>query len=302
MPNWCRTARRAEERAPLHISSVRDRHRSCEPDEVVATLLRRTVRGATAQVSGLPGALASARGIVRSLRMYYGDPRQIGRMQEFYSQLLRPGDLAFDIGAHVGSRTLPWLRLGANVVAVEPVPQAMFVMRCFYGRNHRVRLISAAVGDTCGELPMLVCEREPTVSTLSAGWADRMTHERQAFGRTHWRRSVLVSVTTLDALIDQFGRPAFCKIDVEGYDRAVLDGLSQALPALSFEYVPPALDLAVECVVRLGELGKYEYNWSYGESMQMHWPGWVDAATLLAHLESYPSQGNPGDVYAHLRD
>jgi hypothetical protein len=128
-----------------------------------------------------------------------------------------------------------------------------------------------------------------------------MLRERAGFARTRWGRSVVVPVTTLDALIGRYGRPAFCKIDVEGYDLEVLHGLSEPLPALSFEYVPPALDLVLACLDRLAELGPYAFNWSAGESMQWCWPTWVDAATLAAYLRDYPAQGNPGDVYARLR-
>jgi FkbM family methyltransferase len=288
--------------ASLYISAPHWRHGRCLREPVASTLFSRALpAAAAAQFNTISGAVAATRGIVRSLWMYYGDVPQLRRMQAFYSQLIRPGDLAFDVGAHVGSRTLPWLRLGARVIAIEPVPQSMFVMRCLYGRHPRVRLVAAAVGSARGVLPMLVCEREPTVSTLSSDWAERMTHERDAFGRTRWGRSVLVPVTTLDDLIATFGMPAFCKIDVEGYDRPVLDGLSQSVPALSFEYVPPAVDLALDCVNRLQQLADYEFNWSSGESMQMEWPRWVDARTLSAHLEAYPRQGNPGDVYARVR-
>ena len=244
------------------------------------------------------GHLASVLGVVRSLRIYYGNPGQLRRMQRLYARLLRPGDLVFDVGAHVGSRTWVWSRLGARVVAVEPVPQAMGVLRMLHGRRPRVTLVQAAVGRQAGRLPMLVCEREPTVSTLSADWADRMLRERDAFARTRWGHSVLVPVVTLDELIARYGRPVFCKIDVEGYDLEVLHGLSEALPALSFEYVPPALDLALACLERLTALGRYEFNWSWGESMHLRWPEWVSAATLADYLRSYPAQGNPGDVYA----
>jgi FkbM family methyltransferase len=240
-------------------------------------------------------------GVARSLWMYYGQPGHHRRMRRFYAGLLRPGDLAFDIGAHVGSRTFVWAGLGARVVAVEPVPQAMRVLTVLYGRHPRVQLVQAAVGRQPGRLPMLVCVREPTVSTLSANWAERMLRERDAFARTRWEREVVVPVTTLDVLIARHGRPAFCKIDVEGYDLEVLQGLSAPLPALSFEYVPPALDLVLACVDRLAALGSYEFNWSPGESMQWCWPEWVDASTLAAHLGDYPAQGNPGDVYARLR-
>src|SRR5918911_2773224 len=226
------------------------------------------------------GRLAAALGVVRSLWMYYGDPGHMRRMQRLYAQLLRPGDLAFDVGAHVGSRTLVWTRLGARVVAIEPVPHAMRVLRAVYGHHPRVALVQAAVGRQPGSLPMLVSEREPTVSTLSSDWAERMLHERHAFARTRWGHSVLVPVTTLDALIARYGRPAFCKIDVEGYDLEVLEGLSEPLPALSFEYVPPAVDLALACLDRLAALGPYQFNWSAGESMQWCWSEWVDARAL----------------------
>ena len=44
---------------------------------------------------------------------------------------------------------------------------------------------------------------------------------------------------TLDALIAENGLPAFVKIDVEGFELAVLRRpQTQPLPALSFEFTP----------------------------------------------------------------
>ena len=246
-------------------------------------------------------SVGQIRGVARSLWMYYGHPSHMRRMARLYRQFMAPGDLAFDIGAHVGSRTLAWSRLGARVVAVEPVPQAVHTLRILFSRSPNVELVAAAVGAHQGVLPMLISEREPTVSTLSAAWAHRMQRERDAFARTHWERSVDVSVTTLDALVGRYGQPAFCKIDTEGYDLEVLRGLSRPLRALSFEYVPPALDLVADCLSRLADLGAYVYNWSPGESMSLHWPEWVAPDTLLAYLHEYPLQGAPGDVYVRLQ-
>ena len=39
------------------------------------------------------------RGIARSLRIYYGDGERRAAMERLYGQFVRPGDLAFDIGA-----------------------------------------------------------------------------------------------------------------------------------------------------------------------------------------------------------
>jgi FkbM family methyltransferase len=233
--------------------------------------------------------------------MYYGDPVQIRRMVRFYARFIRPGDLCFDVGAHVGSRIPAWARLGARIVAVEPLPICARLLRRLYGGAPNVELVEAALGAKPGQQAMLVCDREPTVSTLSREWAATMRHGRRSFATVRWDRSVVVPVTTLDALIARYGEPAFCKIDVEGYDLEVLRGLSQPLPALSFEYVPPALDTALACLDRLCQLGPYEFNWSPGESMRLQLPDWVASRQMASLLRSLPDQANPGDVYARLR-
>lgn len=246
-------------------------------------------------------SLTQCLGLARSLVIYYGDPEQVHRAARFYRQFIGPGDLCFDVGAHVGSRIAAWTRLGARIVAVEPVPHCMRLLRLLYGHRRDVGLVEAALGPTEGRTEMLVYDREPTVSTLSRDWADRITHERPGFVDVRWNRSVAVAVTTLDALIARYGEPAFCKIDVEGFDLEVLSGLSRPLRALSFEYVPPTVDLALACMGRLLALGAYEFTFSYGESMRMYGPDWVGCDDLLPLLRSLPADGPCGDVYARLR-
>ncbi len=75
------------------------------------------------------------RGLGRSIAVYYGNPLKLRRMQRFYAQFIQPGDLCFDIGAHVGNRVLVWSRLGARIVAVEPQPACLALLRRLYGRS-----------------------------------------------------------------------------------------------------------------------------------------------------------------------
>jgi FkbM family methyltransferase len=177
----------------------------------------------------------------------------------------------------------------------------MDLLRWLYGRSGNVELVEQALGPRPGRQELLVCDREPTVSTLSPGWASTVKQARPNFARVRWERTVSVPVTTLDALITDYGEPAFCKIDVEGYDLEVLRGLSRPLRALSFEYVPPALEDVLDCLDLLVQLGRYEYNWSPGESMRLWWPEWVGVEQLSRLLRAIPNQANPGDIYARLR-
>ena len=62
-------------------------------------------------------------------------------------------------------------------------------------------------------------------------------------------------MTTLDHLIRDFGVPFYIKVDVEGYEPAVIRGLSRPVPLISFECnLPEFADEAEECIARLVHL------------------------------------------------
>jgi FkbM family methyltransferase len=233
-------------------------------------------------------------GLIRSLLMYYGLPGRNGRLRHLYAQFIQPGDLCFDVGAHVGNRLRAWAGLGARVVAIEPQPQMMKWLKRLYGRHPHITLLEQAVGAEPGTATLHISQRAPTVSTLSTAWMTAVQQD-PSFAKVQWDTAVTVPVVTLDELVAWYGRPTFCKIDVEGYELEVLCGLSQPVPALSFEYIPATMEIAIGCIERLGELGRYEFNYSPGESHHLQAATWLTAAEMTAVLAQV--QKGSGDVY-----
>jgi len=240
------------------------------------------------------------RGIARSLLVYYGVPFRAARLRRFYAQFVPPGRLCFDIGAHVGSRVRAWRGLGAHVVAVEPQVDCVHVLRTLYGSDGHVTIINAALGANEGEATLLVSERTLTVSTLSQGWIHEVQRD-PSFRGVAWHSGDAVHVTTLQALVDAYGVPAFVKLDVEGYEAEVLRGLDTTLPCLSFEYLSAARQVALACVERLMELGDYRYNWSTGESHRLARDRWCGPDEIRRFVKDLPLRAGSGDVYARLR-
>lgn len=238
--------------------------------------------------------------MARSLAMYYGKPFGHRRLVSFYRQFVETASVCFDVGAHVGNRTRAFLSLGAQVVAIEPQANFMQVLRRLYGSNPRVALIEAALGESVGEAEMLISEDTPTVTTLNHEWVEQVA-KTDGFAWVEWNQKQQVELTTLDALIEQFDEPAFCKIDVEGYELQVLKGLTRPIKAISLEYTPAAMQIALDCIAYLDGLGHYEFNWARAESMKLQ-AVWVNAEQLTSHLHQIPPEAKSGDIYARRID
>jgi FkbM family methyltransferase len=238
-------------------------------------------------------------GLARSAVIYHGNPVKRRRARAFYRAFVHPGDLCFDIGAHLGDRTGHFLALGARVVAAEPQPGPLGVLRRLYGGDPRLTLIGEAVGAASDEAELAIDPANPTVASLSPEWRAQVSRD-PSFAGTDWRDRHRVAVTTLDALIAAHGVPQFCKIDVEGFEAAVLQGLSRPLPALSFEYIAAARESALAALDRLAELGRYRFNRSPGESMRFPIADWRSHAEMAAELLALPTNSGSGDIYARL--
>jgi len=236
-----------------------------------------------------------------SIDTYWGSAANPAAMDALYARFITEGDLVFDIGSHVGDRIAAFRRLGARVVALEPQPPCADVIAEIFAGDADVTLERQACGAEAGPITFRVNSANATVSTASAAFVDAAA-TADGWSDQVWDDIATVDCTTLDDLIARHGMPAFAKIDVEGFEADVLDGLSQALPALSFEFTTIQRDVAERCIARLSDLGRYRFNIALGESQALAMSDWCDGAVMAQHVRDLPHAANSGDIYAVRED
>ncbi len=221
------------------------------------------------------------------------------RRADFYSGFVGKGELCFDVGANIGNRVGPLLGIGAKVVAIEPQEHCYTVLKNKY--HDRIELVTDGMGEREGVKDFYVSNAH-TISSFSEEFVASVKDGR--FKEHTWNAPIPVKITTLDALIKKYGRPAFIKIDVEGYELEVLKGLSVPIKMISFEYmVPEQTDKIVACIEQIeSNGGNVEYNYCIGETMAFVLDNWLTPAKMKEHVWEEPFTDTQfGDVYCRLK-
>ena len=212
---------------------------------------------------------------------------------DFYKSLIPAGALCFDVGANVGEISEALLRAGGRVVAFEPNPLVTPELWARCGHRENWSLVEAAVGSE-GAIITLYAREAHAVSSLDPAWEGKVI------------RTFHVPVVTLDSAIRCFGRPAFCKIDVEGWELEVLNGLSRAIPLVSFEFhlTEQGIKKALACTRRLAQLGATRVNIAAAEASAFHLKEWLNVDQFLGQFPYGFSPGltsGYGDIYVESR-
>lgn len=225
------------------------------------------------------------------------EARENALFSELYQIFLQPGDLCFDVGANLGNRVKSFVQLGCKVVALEPQSHCFQMLQKEFAHHPQVTLIQQAVGREVGEMELHLSD-DHVLSSLSADFIHQTTASGR-FAQSSWRRTERCQITTLDRLIEAHGMPRFVKIDVEGFEAEVLAGLSQAIPALSIEWVPEMPQNARRCIEHLASLGDYEFCVSWAETMKLSAKGWRSRESILNLIDEFAGETFLfGDIYA----
>lgn len=227
------------------------------------------------------------------------EKHELEMFTNFYGSFLTAGDLCFDIGANLGNRTRCFRHIGCDVVAVEPQSSCFRKLRGRFANDPGIRLVNKAIGRGAGDATIHLSP-DHVLSSLSESFIER-TRISGRFAASSWNQTETVEMITLDQLIEEHGEPKFIKIDVEGYESEVLAGLSRPISALSIEWTPELPENARASLSLLAELGNYEYNLCWGESMRFSKPQWRSLNSILTVIDEFEGETQLfADIYARL--
>lgn len=219
------------------------------------------------------------------------------RMLRFYSRYIKPGDLCFDIGANRGERSAVFLQLGAVTVAVEPLARYCTQLSQQYA-GQPFTIVNAAVADVAGTAALMICDQYDECSTLSEDFKVNYADGN----KLTWTNTTKVAAVTLGGLQQQYGTPAYCKIDVEGMEWRVLKGMGAPIPFIEFEYNYKMKQEAIGCIQLLQQRGNYLFNFTPYEQMEPVQEQWVSANELISRFDAWVKPAVlTGEILARLQ-
>jgi FkbM family methyltransferase len=216
-------------------------------------------------------------------------------IRTLYAEFIKSGDLVFDIGANVGNRIVPLLEIGANILAVEPQHKCIQTLQIRFG--NKIKIEPKGVDAKVGSMIMHISDNT-VLSTFSEEWIEKTKDQR--FKGSDWQHTQTIEMTTFDELIEKYGKPRFAKIDVEGYEKNVLSGLTYAVDFISLEYaVPEQTESLKECLDLLKNINdKAKCNYCVGENMKWALNSWISVDEMKKMMESPAFIATEfGDIY-----
>jgi FkbM family methyltransferase len=135
---------------------------------------------------------------------------------------VRAGDTVLDCGANYGAFTRTALNRGASrVIAFEPAPRTFACLERTFAKEIAEGRVIAVQQGVWKKQELLKFNVEPALS-----WTGRVARDAAPRGN-----EITVSVTTIDAIVEELGLPSvdFIKMDIEGAEQEALAGAARTL-------------------------------------------------------------------------
>jgi len=214
------------------------------------------------------------------------------KLSNFYKQFIKKNSVVFDIGTNEGDYAEIFADLGAKVICLEPHPDYVNKLNLKFSKRKNVLVVPSGIGDKKEVREFHISSFNGPNSSFSEDF-----RKNSRYNYRKWDRVIKVQMMTLEDLIKKYGKPDFCKVDVEGFEWEVLSSLKEIVPCISFEFLSEMHNKTQKIVRHLDFLGNARYNISLGMSYRFKFKKWLSGDELLNILDKNKSKNWYGDIY-----
>lgn len=204
---------------------------------------------------------------------------------KIFESIINKNDLVFDVGSNMGNKSETFLNLGAKVIGFEPQSECFEQLINKFNGNLNFIAENIALSNKEGNEIMYKASYH-TISSMSKEFIVEAKKER--FPSYNWDNQIIVKTKTLDSVINEYGVPSFIKIDVEGYELSVLEGLTRPIECISVEFNPELCNSSIECIEYVDKLNdsKSLFNYGYREDDFFKYDNWISKDEIIEYLKS----------------
>lgn len=223
-------------------------------------------------------------GLSRKIKKY--------RNKYFYSKLINSNNLCFDIGANKGLKSKLFLSLGAKVIAFEPQSNCHKYLQKIKHKNFNY--FSVAVGSK-NEIKELNIGSHIEIATFSEEFINYFKN-----ASITWNKTESVEIKKLDTLIEEYGIPDFCKIDVEGYELEILSELTNKIPLIEFEFTGGFITNTIT-IINLLRSNNTLFNYNLNEFPRFELKKWLKADEMITIINKLPINRLHGNIFVKTK-
>jgi FkbM family methyltransferase len=194
--------------------------------------------------------------------------------------------LIFDIGANEGRFAEECFRKHENcqVILVEPNPELLNGLEEKF-KNKNVKIINKLVSSKSNLKIDFYVNNLSVISTASHDWINN-----SRFKDSNWKEAIKIESISLDDLIVSYGTPDILKVDVEGYELEVFEGLTSKQKKICFEWAEEQYDKINKTCDHLKSIGYKDFGFIDGDQYLLEATEYTSWEKSNFHLDIIPER------------